>query len=260
MRYKSAPGRIFSAQADMLSREELIRIVRLYQDFGTTKITFCGGEALLRLEDIYAILEAASPVTDFWIDTTGFSLTDDKARKLKMLGLTGLSIRLNHYNASSCNNFRDHPEAFDWVVRAAVAAHRAELVSSLTFYALPSFTNVHDLEQYFNLARKLGVAFVEIMEPDSRKEEASLSEEQRELLQTASLLYNSDPAYADYPIIIYRPCRTGENGTEDNRPRDIHIDAAGGIHTRRFDEKNIGHIDDFPPDLSLQLVEAWKGA
>ena len=44
-------------QKETLSFQDIIHMVKSYQEFGTTQITFGGGEPMVRIKDIYKVLE-----------------------------------------------------------------------------------------------------------------------------------------------------------------------------------------------------------
>ncbi len=207
---------------------ELADTIRHYRDEGIVKITLCGGEPLLRRRELPALLRAAGPPVECWLETSGYDLTDDRARQLKAAGLTGLCIDLDYSHAEDCDRCRRYPGAFDWALRAAVAARRAGLVTCLNFHARRTNVSPEHLEQYFDLARKVGAVFVQLLDPPATAPAAQrLSEKQYDLLEAAALLYNSDPAYAAYPIVEYAGY---ERRRRQNLLADLYVDLNGIEH------------------------------
>jgi len=70
---------------ESLSLEDLHFITRRFQDRGIGQIQFSGGEPLQRIDDLISVISKAKKETDFWILTSGYDLTFDKARNLKKL-------------------------------------------------------------------------------------------------------------------------------------------------------------------------------
>ncbi|WP_293894174.1 radical SAM protein [Flavobacterium sp.] len=91
---------------DVLSAEQLNKIIATLQEQGVSIIHLTGGEPLLKMELITSILEHADKSTDFWVLTSGLKLTDENARKLKSSGLNGVMISLDHYIPEKHNEFR----------------------------------------------------------------------------------------------------------------------------------------------------------
>lgn len=81
---------------DVLSAEQLTKIIATLQQQGVSIIHLTGGEPLLKMKLITTILEQADKSTDFWVLTSGLKLTDENARKLKSSGLNGVMISLDH--------------------------------------------------------------------------------------------------------------------------------------------------------------------
>ncbi len=203
----------------------LIGEIRRHRDQGTSKITLCGGEPMLRRRELPALLQAAGTDVECWMETTGYDLTDDRARQLKAAGLTGLCIDLDYSHAEDCDRCRCYPGAFDWALRAAVAGRRAGLVTCLNFHATRANVSPEHLEQYFDLAGKVGAAFVQLLDPPEPAPAARrLSEGQYDLLEAAALLYNSDPAYAAYPIVDYAGY---DRRRRRNLVADLYVDPDG---------------------------------
>ncbi len=98
---------------ERLSTSEIIRIIHKYQDYGTTQIMLSGGEPMLRINDIYTILNTAREGTDFWIITSGLGLSAVRAQKLKDAGLTGVMVSLDHYDRYKHNSFRGYEKAYN---------------------------------------------------------------------------------------------------------------------------------------------------
>lgn len=193
------------------SLEELIKKIRLYRNEGAGVLILHGGEPMLRRRELPALLRAAGPGIEGWLETTGYNLTEDRARALKAAGLTGLYLHLDDSHAEDGDRRRRYPGAFDWTLRAAVAARRAGLVVCLNFHASPDNVTPLLLEQYLELAYRVGAAFVRFLDPPAT---TPLSREQYDLLEAAYLLYNSEPAYADYPIVEYPGYEQRRNGSQ----------------------------------------------
>ncbi len=81
---------------DLLSAEELIRVVRLAVAEGVTEVRFTGGEPLVRpdLETIIAGAASLSPAPSISLTTNGIGLTK-RADALRAAGLTRINVSLD---------------------------------------------------------------------------------------------------------------------------------------------------------------------
>lgn len=90
------PAHPFLPNAELLTFEEIVRLVRSLVPLGVDKVRLTGGEPLLRrgLEDLVAQI-AALGVGDIAITTNGLLLDPDKARRLKAAGLARATVSLD---------------------------------------------------------------------------------------------------------------------------------------------------------------------
>ncbi|MDD9808167.1 MAG: GTP 3',8-cyclase MoaA [Gammaproteobacteria bacterium] len=86
----------FMARAELLSFEEIARVVSLFAGLGVRKVRLTGGEPLIR-HHLEVLIDkiAALGVADISLTTNGALLTADKARALKDAGLRRLTVSLD---------------------------------------------------------------------------------------------------------------------------------------------------------------------
>ncbi len=225
-------------EPEVLSDEQLVEIVKKYQEYGTTQIMLSGGEPMLRLESIYNILEHTHKASDFWIFTSGLGLNEKNAIRLKKAGLNGVLLSLDHFDPELHNQFRGHKKAFQWVIDGAINAKKAGLVVTLSLCATRAFTTRENLKQYMELARRLGAAFVQIIDVRASGRYAGqpvdLSAGQITLLEEFYLTYNNDARYKAYPIINYLGYHQRRMGCFGGGNRFFYIDTDGDAHLCPF--------------------------
>ena len=245
-------------QPEKLSDEDLIELVLKYQAYGTTQIMLSGGEPMLRLDSIFKILKKARTGTDFWIITSGMGLSEQNAVSLKAAGLTGVMISLDHYNAEGHNRFRGHEKAFEWAIGAALNARKAGLAITLSLCASKEFVNPESLRLYMELAKKLGVAFVQILEPRASGryagQQVALSEAQIDLLENLYTEYNNHPDYKDYPIVNYLGYHQRRMGCFGGGNRFFYIDTDGDAHACPFCTGKVCSALEFSAEDAVALL------
>jgi MoaA/NifB/PqqE/SkfB family radical SAM enzyme len=247
---------------EKLSADDLIGIIHQYQDFGTTQIMLSGGEPMLRINDIFKILKAARGGTDFWIITSGIGLSIERAKKLKQLGLTGIMVSLDHFDQQQHNNFRGYEKAYSSAINAIIHANETGLVATLSLCATKSFVTHENLINYMELAKELGVSFVQILEPRAAGRykglDISLSDEQLELIKEIYLEYNSSPLFADYPLIHYLGYHQRKAGCFGAGNRFFYIDTEGDAHICPYCTNKIGSARHLSADQMIDLLEQQK--
>ena len=229
---------------DELNREETLtpdhlqRIVRKYQLMGTSQFLLSGGEPMVRFNDMISLLKSADKISDFWMTTSAFNLTLDKAKQLKAAGLTGVAISLDHYDEQEHNNFRGHHRAFRYAIEGAQNAQDAGLVVGFSVCTVRSFCTPGHLLRYAELARDLGVPFIHLLEPRAlgryAGKDVELGPEQYEVLDTFYEEANSGGTYRDLPWIIHTSYNQRKYGCLSAGLDNIMIDTDGHINACPF--------------------------
>ncbi len=91
---------IFLEKSEILTFEEIVRVVKIFARLGVTKVRLTGGEPLLRkdLEVFVEMLANIPEIKDLALTTNGY-LLKQKARVLKEAGLKRLTVSLDTLNA-----------------------------------------------------------------------------------------------------------------------------------------------------------------
>jgi MoaA/NifB/PqqE/SkfB family radical SAM enzyme len=231
---------------EVLEVEDLVRIVGTFQDRGVAQIFLSGGEPLARFRDMISLLETSRPGTDFWVLTSGYKLTLERAGELRTAGLTGVSISLDHHDPEAHDRFRGVKDSYDWVVRATRNANEAGLVVALSVCVTRSYATEENLMAYAALAKRLGAAFVQVLEPRAvgryDGEDVSLTEDQLVMLSAFYLRVNFDDRYRDWPIVSYHGFHQRTLGCAGAGDRFLYVDADGDVHACPFCQESQGNV------------------
>ncbi|AHM59057.1 putative Fe-S oxidoreductase [Flammeovirgaceae bacterium 311] len=246
-----------SGQKDCLSLEQLKTIVQKLQEEGVMQIQLGGGEPLLRFDEILELLTSARKGTDFWLTTSGQGLNQEKANALKEAGLVGVSLNLDHFDPDKYNTQRGYKHAYGWVLKAAECIRKAKLVLCLNLNATKGFVTEENLYKYARLAKKIGVSFINIIDPQtslqSQQREEQLSVEQQKVLETFVETMNYEETYLDWPLVNYH-CSKQQHTAAGAGLSDsfLYIDAKGDIHAGFNAKKKVGNVlnDRLPLSLS----------
>ena len=231
---------------EKLTSNDLHNMVATIQEKGTGQIQLTGGEPMLRINDIVDVVTTFRKGSEFWILTSGFGLTLEKARRLKDAGLTGVVISLDHFVPELHNQFRGFENAYAWVEKAVASAKEVHLVTAISLCATRSFVSEVNLMAYADLAMHLGVAFVQIIEPKAvghyEGQDVLLHPEHIQELESFYLKMNLDPAFAKYPIINYHGYHQRRSGCLASGNRMLYIDTDGDLHACPFCRKKYGSL------------------
>ncbi|MDP2806722.1 MAG: radical SAM protein [bacterium] len=221
-----------------LALSDLEMIMEKIRQQGIRHVQLSGGEPLVRFDEMLRLVEKYGRDIDFWILTSGFGLTSEKAEALSRVGLTGANISLDHWDPVRHNSFRNHDRSFYWAKAAVANCRRAGLAVSLSLCAARSFVTRENLDRYLALSKEWQVDFIRVLEPRQAGRftgpETKLSEEEITLLDSFYLATNSSPASSGNPIVSYPGYHQRRAGCFGAGNRYLYIDSRGDFHACPF--------------------------
>jgi len=230
---------------ETLSKEDVTRIIKDFRELGISLVQFSGGEPLNRLEDITDIIPHFTDI-DFWIYTSGYHLTNEKAMQLKKAGLTGVTVSLDHWIPELHDTFRGRIGSYAWVEKAAENSVANNLVLCLSLCATNDFVTLENLYNYIELAKKLNASFVQLLEPKAvghyAGKKVTLSKEQIDLLEEFYKNINFNPRFKHYPSVIYHGFYSRRLGCSGAGKDYLYVDMDGFAHDCPFCQKKIFNV------------------
>jgi MoaA/NifB/PqqE/SkfB family radical SAM enzyme len=233
------------SRKEYLSYDDLLVILNKIKLYGNYHFQLCGGEPLERLDELLLLIRQASIGSDVWINTSGFGLTGEVAHSLKMAGLTGVEVSLDHWDEAEHNSFRRHPESFYWVREAVESCNKEGLLTTLSLCATGKFISRENLDKYLQLAMSWGIGVIRILEPREtgrfRGEDIFLLHGQTDLLEEYYRDAVSSGKPREYPFITYPAYHSRKTGCTGGGRRYIYIDPKGDIHACPFCRRPAGN-------------------
>ncbi|MEO7265911.1 MAG: radical SAM protein [Ferruginibacter sp.] len=238
---------------EVLSREDLLKVINNFYAKGISQVQLSGGEPLNRLEDIFYLLTNSPKPLNFWIYTTGYNLSFQKAKLLKENGLTGITISLDHWDATMHDSFRGKPGSYQRALNAIRCAVENSLAVTLSICATKSFINEENLYRYAQLAKDNHVTFIQVLEPKAvghyQGQDVILQKQHTDVLEKfyENMNYNKD--YKAYPIVAYHGYYSRRVGCSGSGKDYLYVDTDGDVHNCPFCQRKIfsaihGNIDD----------------
>lgn len=158
-------------RSEILSFEEIERVVRLTAGLGIQKIRLTGGEPLLRqgLEQLVSKLARVPGIQDLAMTTNGF-LFARKAAALKAAGLQRVSFSMDSLDPDNFKKMTGR-SGLSEVLRSIAAAQELGLHPVKVNAVIIRGLNDHELEALadFARARELSFRFIEFMPLDSSR-------------------------------------------------------------------------------------------
>jgi MoaA/NifB/PqqE/SkfB family radical SAM enzyme len=176
--YKSKPD-------EELTTWEIKNAINALSKLWIFKITFFGGEPLLR-EDMFELLNYAGSLRmRVSIDTNGLALTPEVVKKLKLAKIANVNISLDSPDPDIHDKLRGVPGCFERAISGIKLCVAAGIPCLVSTYASKRAIANGDMKKLISLSRSLGASGVKILLPiisgkwlGSMEEKLSLQEEE----------------------------------------------------------------------------------
>lgn len=148
---------------DDLDLDLLKKTARQMQEVGVTMFDIEGGEPLLRLDRLLDLLSAFDGRREIWINTTGHTLTPEKARRLKEAGVFGVMISVHTPDEAGYDAFTGFPGSFAIAREAARMFREAGITVALNSCPSNELVDQGGLDRIMALAQDWRCSFVQII-------------------------------------------------------------------------------------------------
>jgi len=231
---------------ESLSRHDLKNALGSLQEYGVSHIQLGGGEPMSRFDDLLRLLDSSQPGTDFWLLTSGYDITYEKALLLKKAGLTGVRISLDNYDPEQHNAFRGSEKAFEWAVSAVENCRKARLVTGLSLCITRELLTIGNLYSYLAFARKLKVSFIFLLEPREtghfKDSKATLTTGEIKLVEDFFIKTITKKSFDFNPRVYYPGYYQRRIGCFGAGIRYLYLDSEGSAHSCPFCQGKKGSI------------------
>ncbi|HTR71575.1 MAG TPA: GTP 3',8-cyclase MoaA [Mycobacteriales bacterium] len=164
------PDHAFASRADLLTFEELARLVTVFAGLGVTKVRLTGGEPLLRrdLEVLIGMIAGIPGIDDLALTTNG-SLLAERATALRAAGLDRVTVSLDSLDPGIFAEMTDSKVPLDQVLAGIVAAQGAGFAPVKVNTVVRRGLNDEGIVDLVRFAReqRLEVRFIEYMDVGS---------------------------------------------------------------------------------------------
>ncbi|MFQ6113445.1 MAG: GTP 3',8-cyclase MoaA [bacterium] len=158
---------VFLARDEILTFEEIVRIVKIFVQLGVTKVRLTGGEPLLR-KDIEVLIEMLSEnpdIKDLALTSNGY-LLKQKARSLKEAGLKRLTVSLDTLNPEVFKKLAGPKVELEQVLDGVSTAAEAGFYPIKINAVIQKGVNEHEVLALAKFGKKHGyiMRFIEYMD------------------------------------------------------------------------------------------------
>jgi radical SAM protein with 4Fe4S-binding SPASM domain len=138
-----------------LSTSEAMNVVNQIADFGVTSLAFSGGEPLMRKDFFEVAKHAVDSGLYVSVATNGTLLNEERAKKLKKIGLNYVEISLDGASSKTHDAFRRTPNSFDQAIKGLKTCVKEDICTCLAVTATKN--NLNEIPSVFALAQKMDV-------------------------------------------------------------------------------------------------------
>lgn len=244
----SAPSRT----GEVMSSQVVKRVIGEALDLGSYMITFDGGEPMTRrdLPDLVAAVDDRAICASF---TSGFGLTEERARSLKSAGLYAVRVSIDSPHPAEHDRFRGRSGAFS----DAISGMRNALAGGLLvdLFMVTSPMNIDDLEEAYSMAADLGAHELSLYEivavgrwSDHADEVLTKSD-----IDRLSRFHQEKNRQADGPRVTALPHLLSPEmfGCFAGR-RWLHVDASGDVLPCAYMPTPFGNVRE------MSLADIWR--
>lgn len=230
----------------------LKRLASDIQKMGVAIIGLTGGEPLMRsdIEDVISCIDSRSATI---IYTSGYSLSSNRARRLKEVGLFGMAISLDHYQPLENDNRRGFAGAYDIASGAVRESKAAGLYTILQTTIAPASSDDF-LWKMVLYAQMLGAHEVRFIDEKYRESKACVSlssvkddHDRYSKIQHKALLSFNLPKVT-FVSLIESQSQFGCCAANLH----AYIDSAGNLHPCDFVPLVFGNIHETP------IAQLWQ--
>jgi cyclic pyranopterin phosphate synthase len=160
-----AEGMAWLDRDELLTYEEIARLVRIFSEVGITRVRLTGGEPLMRknLFQLVRMVASVSAVKDISVTTNGYFLVE-QAEALVSAGLTRINVNLDALDADRFSEMA-RGDYLDKVWKGLELVEKLPLHSIKLNVVLIRGVNDGEVEEFVDLARTSSfiVRFIEFM-------------------------------------------------------------------------------------------------
>lgn len=160
------PDYPFLPRSELLTFEEIVRVVRIFSSLGVRKIRLTGGEPLLRkgLPDLIAMIRSVEGIEDVALTTNG-SLLQHLAPRIKAAGLNRITVSLDTLDDAVFTRLNSKRHTVKDVLKGIEAAAAAGLQVKVNM-VVQKGVNDHEIVPMARYFRGTGhiVRFIEYMD------------------------------------------------------------------------------------------------
>ncbi|NVK30627.1 MAG: GTP 3',8-cyclase MoaA [Gammaproteobacteria bacterium] len=239
------PKEVFGAgyrylnRTELLSFEEIERLVRIFAGYGVRKIRFTGGEPLVRrdLEQLIRMVLSVPGIEDVSLTSNASLITQERAASLYEAGIRRINVSLDAMDDQTFMAINDVGASVQSVLDGIAAAQSAGIAGVKVNAVIKQGVNEHAILPLVEQFRGSGVIlrFIEFMDVGNHNGwDKSSVISSREILKTISEQHPLEPVDANYHGEVAQRWQYIDGAGEIGVISSITQPFCGGCHRARL--------------------------
>jgi len=233
--------------------DKLCDVAKEIQNLKISFINIEGGEPLIDFERLVALLAVIDKDrSEIWVNTNGSSLTREKAKKMKDLGVFGIMVSLHHWQKEKHDEFVGVKGAHSAAISALKLFNEIGLSTAINCTGTQKLIKDGGFEKIMQIAKDTNCALVQLIHEKPAggwlKRKGTLKKEYIEKLCKYHLIYSLDSKYKSYPAIssqAYESLKENFGCTAGGIER-FYINASGEVQPCEFVNVSFGNLTKEP--------------
>ncbi len=230
--------------------DKLIEVAKKMQDLGISFFNIEGGEPLLKFDKLLKLVSSLDDRAEVWVNTNGFGLTAEKAKKMKEAGVFGVMISVHHWNREKFDNFVRREGAFDDAISALEVFRKAGIATAINCCPTKETIEQGGIEKIMKLAKDHGCSYVQLIHGKPAGgwlgRNDPLEDETLNKMARSHTLFNKRFKYRNYPAMssqVFESLKENFGCTAGGIER-FYLNHHGEVQPCEFTNVSFGNVQD----------------
>lgn len=231
-----------------LPLKKLKEITKQLQKLKISFINIEGGEPLMKFDRLIEVMKVIDDRSEVWVNTTGFSLNEEKAKKMKEVGIFGVMISLHHWDKKKHDEFIGRKGGFDEAISALRLFKKVGISTAINCVGTQELVRKDGFDKIMKIAKDNGCSIVQLIHEKPAGawigKDDTMNKDYLKKLYNYHLIYNLDKKYRDYPLVssqVYESAKNNFGCTAGGIER-FYINGNGDIQPCEFLNVSFGNV------------------
>ena len=233
-----------------LPEDTLIKVAQQIQNVGVSMFDIEGGEPLLKFDRLLKLVQSLDDKNEIWVNTTGHTLSYEKALKLKRANVFGVMVSIHHWLPEKHDEFVGKKGAFAIAVSAIKTFQRAGISTAIN--SCPSLEVIQDdgIEKMMEVAKNLNCSFVQFIHEKPagawfKRGNALMEKVLLNNLCKKHIAFNKEGRLKDYPSLsmqVFEESTPMAFGCTAGGIERFYVNASGEVQPCEFLNVSFGNV------------------